>query len=187
MAEKLKIYTYGRKVLRKKASPVATFDKEIRALARAMLDTMHESNGIGLAAQQVGETVSLCTVDLPVNYDVSGENGLRLNPHVPMPLVLINPAIISSDGAAVATEGCLSFPEISIPVKRAFEVLLSFQDTDGAQHEFTVRGMLARVIQHEMDHLDGVLFIDRISVLRRTGLLPQLKKLEQAAKKAEKC
>ncbi len=177
----LDIFTYGHPVLRKKAEPVEKVNSQIRALADAMFKLMYERKGIGLAAQQVGKTMQICTLDLPATYDLIPETSERLNPHVTMPLVMINPQIVASTGVQTSDEACLSVPEIAGAVERAYEITVLFRDIRGGHRELTVKGMMARLIQHELDHLNGVLFVDRLSAFKRLTLSPQLHRLQRLA------
>jgi len=176
----LKVRTYGDSVLRKKAVPVERVDDDLRALAAEMVETMHADNGIGLAAEQVGRRESICVVDVPPELDLdSGRQ--RVNPGIDMPLVLINPKITdSSEDTDVAEEGCLSFPDISLPVRRAKTVNVRYMDLAGENNEITVRGLLARCVQHELDHLDGTLIIDRVPKIKQVSISGRLKKLKKS-------
>ncbi len=173
------VVTYGDSVLRKKAEPVKAFNADLRSLALDMIRTMHAANGVGLAAEQVGRTCSLCVIDVPPAADVEGEGGPRLNPMAPMPLIMANPRITARAGEMEGDEGCLSFPAIYGPVKRAYEVTVEYQDLDGIQRALTVRGLLSRAVQHELDHLRGVLLIDHFSVPRKLSLALSLKRLKK--------
>lgn len=175
----LDIQIYGSDVLREKALPVDAVDAGIRTLAQEMLETMYADNGIGLAAEQVGRRESVCVVDVPVELDLDCDN-CRLNPGVIMPLVLINPKITRrSDDESSCDEGCLSFPGMSLPVKRANAIDVRYLDLKGETNEISVRGLVARAIQHEMDHLAGVLIVDRTPKMKRLAAAGQLKKLKR--------
>ena len=174
---KRSVCIYGMPVLREPGRRIEEIDDAVRTLAQDMIETMHAARGIGLAAQQVGERLLLCVVDLPAEMDVDDE-GARGHPGAHMPMVLINPEIIaSSDDTSVLEEGCLSFPDITGAVERPWEVTVRYQDLDGAAREETYQGMLARVLQHEIDHLNGVLFIDRMSYIKKMALKGRLKRL----------
>ena len=181
---KLEIRKYGDPVLREKAEPVEKVDERIRALAKNMIETLHgDQGGVGLAAQQVGETVAVCVIEVPVEYDAD-DKGMRFNPDVKMPLVLINPEIIeASKETEVRDEGCLSFPDIYAPIARAHELIVAFDDLKGARKTLRAVGLLARAVQHEMDHLEGVLIVDRMSAVKKVTLAGRLKKLQAEAKK----
>ncbi len=176
---KLEILNYGHPMLRKKRRPISDITEATRQLARDMLDTMYDAVGVGLAAQQVGRTEALCVVDIPPGLDVVEEDGPPQNPDVPMPLILMNPEILESEGSIKGTEGCLSFPEIHLEIKRSETIRLAYTDLAGARCTIEVRGFLARAIQHEIDHLDGILFIDHVSEVRRLGMGGQLKRIKK--------
>ena len=174
---KLEIRKYGDPVLREKAEPVEKVDDRIRALAKDMIAAMHDDGGVGLAAQQVGETIAICVVEVPAEYDAD-DKGVRFNPDVKMPLVLINPEILeASKETEVRDEGCLSFPGIYAPVRRPVEIKLEFVDLNGKTQNLHLKHFVARVVQHEMDHLHGVLLVDRMGNLKKIALAGQLKRL----------
>ncbi len=176
---KLTVHLYGDPVLREKAAAIGTINEEIRTLARDMIETMRAASGVGLAAEQVGKTVSLCVVDLPADMDC-GEDGAPNNPDQSMPLILINPVILDAGKeTSIREEGCLSFPDIAGKIERPWSVTVRYKNLDGRDHEQAVHGMLARVVQHEIDHLNGVLFIDRMSHVKRLALKGRLKRLRQ--------
>jgi len=173
------IVKYANPVLRQRARPVEQFDDELRQLADDMVETMHGADGIGLAAQQIGKTLAICVVDIPEKGDCD-EDGNRLHPEVSMPLVLINPSVTtSSEQTSSYEEGCLSFPEITGPVIRPDDVTVDFQDLDGNPQSISAGHLLARCMQHEIDHLNGVLFIDRMSHVKRVALGGKLKRLKK--------
>ncbi len=171
----LKIRKYGEKVLRTKSQEVPVVTDALRTLADDMLKLMHEAQGVGLAAEQVGRTERLCVIDIPAGCDTV-ENEL-FNAPVRMPLVMFNPRIISSEGSQHDKEGCLSFPGVGGEVTRALQVTCQFLDADNNPQMVTARGFLARAIQHETDHLDGVLYIDRMTAMERLLHATRLKKL----------
>jgi peptide deformylase len=176
---RLTIHNYGDPVLREKAEPLTEVTEPIRKLAQDMIATMRAESGIGLAAQQVGKTMAVCVVELPPELDVD-ENEERMHPDVAMPLVLINPEVHVQAGAGTWTreEGCLSFPKINGKIERPWAITLSYTDLDGHRHEeCPFAGMLARVILHEVDHLNGVLFIDHMSHVKKMALKGRLKRL----------
>jgi peptide deformylase len=176
---KYPIRIYGDPVLRTPAEPIREVDDSIRALARDMLETMRAESGVGLAAQQIGKTIALCVVHVPKEYDVD-EEGRRLNPETTMPLVLINPKLAKvSEAADKAEEGCLSFPDIRGKIPRAVEITVEFLDTQGQPRRLDLQRFAARVVQHEIDHLNGVLFIDRMSRVRRVAINGQLKRMKK--------
>ena len=176
----IKIYTYGSPVLRVKAVPVADIDSGVKKLAGNMLELMLQKNGVGLAAQQVGKTIRIFVMFVPPKYDLDKSDGQRLNPEINDPLVMVNPVLKERKGAQSEKEGCLSVPEIFAPVHRAYEVSVSFLDLHGKQLQIKARGLMARVIQHELDHLDGILFVDRVSAIKKISLAAKLKKLKRA-------
>ncbi len=183
----LRICTYGEPVLRDKASPVREINDEIRELAERMITTMYENEtrGIGLAAPQVGVGLRLVTIDTsgdePPPPDASpGE--LLLEPR--MPLTLVNPEITAASSAtSVFNEGCLSIPEVAGDVVRPVSVRLKTQLLDGETIEIDCGGLLGRCLQHEIDHLDGILFVDRMTPEDRTEIAGELRDLERKAKK----
>lgn len=184
MTVKAQIRTYGDPVLRQKAVPVREVDRDIRRLVDDLLETMYAHQGLGLAAEQIGRTEAVCVVDVPPSADTDS-NGQRENPHVPMPLVLINPEILETAPEKVATEeGCLSFPGIYVPIERPAWVRLRALDRQGASRELTLRGLAARAALHEIDHLGGVLIVDRVSPLKRIALTGRLMRMKREARAA---
>ncbi|MCU0275883.1 MAG: peptide deformylase [Acidobacteria bacterium] len=155
-AEPLKICKYGDAVLKERAVEVRDIDQRIIDLAAAMAQTMHLAPGIGLAAPQVNESLQLVTIDLSV-----GEIPEEL-------LIVINPRIVEAEGFETSEEGCLSVPGYSLPVKRSARILLQATLLDGRELRAEFDGLKARVLQHEIDHLNGVLIVDRVSPLKRT-------------------
>ncbi len=173
----LEVCTYGNPILRKKAVKVTQFDTELRELAKRMLEAMHAECGIGLAAEQVGRTERMFVIDIPPENDL-GSDGQRENPATEMPLVFINPCITGhSDAIRIKPEGCLSFPGIFADVKRWYEVDAEYASLEGSLHPIHAKGLLARVIQHELDHLNGVLLVDRMSAAKKATLAGKLKRL----------
>jgi len=171
--------TYGDPVLRQKAEIILRIDGAIKALSGDMLRILNDRKGIGLAAQQIGQTIQICVVNIPGAIDVAVQDGPRLNPDVMFPLIMLNPVLVAKKGAQRETEGCLSVPEIWAPVNRAAEVTVTFLDIQGVQRELHARGLLARAIQHELDHLNGVLFVDRVSPVKKITLAGKLKRLRR--------
>ncbi|NLE65805.1 MAG: peptide deformylase [Lentisphaerae bacterium] len=176
---KLKLCTYGNPVLREPAAPVAEITGKLKSLAEGMFEVMYAKKGLGLAAQQVGQTVQVCVIDVPPEADMDKQGGARLNPGVAMPLVMFNPALVEKRGSNNGSEGCLSVPELYAPVLRAEEVTVEYVDLAGERRRLTARGMLARAIQHEMDHLDGVLFVDRMSAIKKISLAGTLRRMKR--------
>lgn len=160
-------------VLRQKAKPVTPAEAErVRALAPQMLATMYAAPGIGLAAPQVGVLLRLVVLDLQ-REESRG------------PMVLLNPEIIAaSRETAVREEGCLSLPGQFADVERPERVKLRWQDLEGKRHEMEADGLLSVCLQHELDHLDGVLFVDHLSVLKRNMILRKLAKEQKAKQRA---
>ena len=171
------IITYGNEMLRHKATPVPLVDEEVRRLVADMLESMYASRGVGLAAEQIGRTERICVIDVP--HDAEKEECREANAALAMPLVLINPEILASEGRQRNEEGCLSFPDISVPLTRANRVTVTYTDLDGFRQTCTACGLLARAIQHELDHLDGVLLVDRMSPMQRMSVAGQLKRLQK--------
>ena len=171
----LPILSYGNEVLREKTRPVEGVTPGIQNLARDMLETMYHAEGVGVASNQVGRTESLCVVDVPGQAEKPGHRDA--NAAVQMPLVMINPEITATAGSQRNSEGCLSFPDVHVMITRPEEVTVAYTGLDGARQTLTARGLLARAIQHEVDHLNGVLLIDRMSPLQKIAVNGQLKRL----------
>ena len=163
----LRIVHYNESVLRKKGEKVSRFDDTLRQLAKDMIATMHDAGGIGLAAQQVGRAVQLCVVDLrEADADFTWNlDGTHLPLDLFMPMVIANPVITVAKGAPeeIFEEGCLSFPKIRGDVPRPEAIKVKYKDEFGAEHTLACNGLFARCIQHEADHLNGVLFIDHMA------------------------
>ena len=179
---KLRIFQYGDPILRAKGKRVENIDEHIREMAQNMIETMQAANGVGLAAQQVGEAIQLTVLDISQSEDrPSGmkSNGQEVDLKAAMPLVLINPAIELGRETERGTEGCLSFPEITGEIDRSKSIMVRAQNLEGKMVEFEASGLLARAIQHEVDHLNGVLFIDRMSSAAKVGLSSRLKRLQK--------
>ena len=176
------IRKYGDPALRIKGKPVAELDGKVRELADNMLETMRAANGIGLAAQQVGEALQLTVVDVSAVEDrpsTMAWNGREVNPNDYMPLIILNPRIQTGPEKEIASEGCLSFPEISADIERAGWAKVEAQTLDGERVEIEATGLLARALQHEIDHLNGILFIDRMSSAAKASLSSKLKRLQK--------
>lgn len=171
----LKVFKYGEKVLRQKAEPVAAVDERLRKLASDMVETMHEAKGVGLAAEQVGRLEKMCVIDIPQGCDEPEDEAF--NAPIPMPLKLWNPEIIAQEGSQRDKEGCLSFPNVGGSLTRAAQVTCQYLDDENRPQIITARGFLARAIQHEIDHLNGVLYIDHMSAVERLAFAGKLKKL----------
>ncbi|MBF0408381.1 MAG: peptide deformylase [Candidatus Riflebacteria bacterium] len=156
-----KIHRIGEELLRKESEPVKEINDSIKNLVKDMFETMHEANGVGLAAPQIGQNIRLFVIDVDNN-----------------PLVFINPRIKKMTGKETAEEGCLSVPGLRECVQRATRVTAEAFDIDGHSFEIKAEGLAARAIQHELDHLDGVLFVDRISKSRKNQIRYKLEQLE---------
>lgn len=164
--------------MRESFKKITVFDDELKSLAGDMIETMRASRGVGLAAQQVGETRSICVIEVPEEYDVD-EDGTRLNPDISMPWVLINPVISEPSRRTDShEEGCLSFPDVRGNIVRPVSIRLTYQDLEGVEHDTEVHDFIARVVQHEVDHLNGVLFIDRMSPAKKISIRNRLKRLK---------
>ena len=180
---KLDIETYGADALRKPARRVEKVTDEIRALAKDMLETMYDAEGVGLAAEQVGRDESICVIDVPADADKSKE-AAKFNAGIAMPLVMVNPEILSREGSQRGNEGCLSFPDIHGQVTRAMQVTFRYTDLDGETRTATARGLLARAVQHELDHLAGKLMVDHFSQLQKMAVNGKLRRLASANQQA---
>lgn len=179
------IRIFGDPVLREKARPVEVFGDEIRKLGEEMITIMRQADGCGLAAQQIGETRAICVIEVPPEYD-QDEEGKPLNPELTMPMILINPVISAGSRKTESRdEGCLSFPGIRGSITRPVGIHVDCHDEHGQRKSFDVQGFAARVIQHEVDHLNGVLFIDRMSTAKRFTLKGRLNKLQRGEEVSE--
>jgi peptide deformylase len=165
----LPIYLYGNDVLKKKAKEVTEITDADIKLVKDMFETMHESNGIGLAANQVGELKQILVVDISDMKDGEGTK----------PMAVINPEIVDEEGEWEMEEGCLSIPDVREKVLRAEKIRLKYNDINMNDCEVEADGMLARVLLHEIDHLNGVLFIDHLTSTKRTLLRSRLKKISK--------
>jgi peptide deformylase len=166
----LKIVKYPEPVLSQPGEPVTEFNDELRQLVADLFETMYAAQGIGLAAPQVGVSKRLTVIDLSMGKEPKDK------------LVLINPEIILSEGKLYEEEGCLSFPEIREKVVRAAKVRIRAQNEHGKWFEMDGEELLSRALQHEIDHLDGVLFIFRMSPLKRNLNLRKIRKLQSEGK-----
>ena len=186
---RLSILQYGDPILRTKGKPIDKIDPRIRELAQNMVETMHAANGVGLAAQQIGEALQLTVLDVSEVEDRPSTmklNGESIDPKIAMPLVLINPQIDLGAETEKGTEGCLSFPEITGEIVRAKSITVRAQNLDGEPIEIETTGFLARAVQHEVDHLDGILFIDRMSTAAKISLSSKLKRLQKETRSGAK-
>jgi peptide deformylase len=185
---KLAILRYGDPMLRAKGRRVEKIDDRIRELAANMLETMRAANGIGLAAQQIGEAWQLTVIDVSQVEDRPSTmqiNGKEVDPKGAMPLVLINPELELHGESEIGVEGCLSFPEITGEIERPASVIARAQTLNG-EIEFEAGGLLARALQHEVDHLNGILFIDRMSSAAKAALASRLKRLQKETKRGQR-
>jgi len=171
----LKVVKYGDAILREKTQTVAVVTDAIRKLADDMVETMHKAKGVGLAAPQVARRERLCVIDMPAECDT--EEDAAFNAPIPMPFVLVNPEIVAQEGSVCDKEGCLSFPDVGGKITRAEQVTVQYLDLDNRPQMVTARGYLARAVQHETDHLNGVLYIDHMTAVERLTCAAKLKKL----------
>jgi peptide deformylase len=182
----LPILQYGDPILRAKGNRIEEIDDHIRGLIANMIETMHAANGVGLAAQQIGEALQLTVLDVSQIEDRPSTlklNGKDADPKTAMPLVLINPEIELLDETEVGVEGCLSFPEITGDIERAKSVTARAQTLEGGTIQIEASGFLARAIQHEDDHLNGILFIDRMNSAAKAALSSRLKRMQKETKR----
>jgi peptide deformylase len=164
------ILKYGDMVLHEKARPVEAVTPEIERLVDDMIETMYAAPGVGLAAPQVGVNLRVFVVDISVGRDLAG------------PIVMINPEFVERDGMQLEEEGCLSVPGFNATVVRPSRVVVKGLDRSGAEHQREGTGLLARAFQHEMDHLDGMLFVDRLRGIKRDLIVRRIRKLTRAGR-----
>lgn len=176
---KLRIFTYPDIVLSQRAKPIERVEKPIQKLAEDMLETMYDAPGIGLAANQVGILERIIVLD--TDYEVDGETEIIRNRK---PIVVINPKIISQEGSIAIEEACLSCPEYAAEVKRAKKIKLEYQDIDGTTKTLSAEDLQAVAIQHEIDHLEGKLFIERLSPFKTESAKKKLVKERNAREAA---
>jgi len=162
------IVKYGNEVLAKVAAPVNVFDGELEKLVADMFETMYAAHGVGLAAPQIGISKHLCVIDTSVS-DTTGAK-----------LVLANPVIVAVEGRQVLEEGCLSLPDFRAETPRPLRATVKAQDLQGREFTMTGEGLLARAFCHETDHLNGTLFIQHLSALKRESIRRKIRKLEKA-------
>ena len=166
-----KILKYGEPMLERRADPVTDFDTpELRELIGDMWETMYAAKGVGLAAPQIGSSTRISVIDVSVGEDETKK------------IVIINPEILSSEGTQTGEEGCLSIPGFREPVTRANQVIVRAQNEKGEAVELSGEELLARAFQHEIDHLNGVLFINHLSTLKRDIIRRKIKKLQKIEK-----
>jgi peptide deformylase len=164
-----KILKYGEPILERRADPITDFDTpELRELIGAMWETMYAAKGVGLAAPQIGSSTRISVIDVSVGEDETKK------------IVIINPEILSSEGTQTGEEGCLSIPGFREPVTRANQVMVRAQNERGETIELSGEELLARAFQHEIDHLNGILFINHLSTLKRDIIRRKIKKLQKA-------
>jgi peptide deformylase len=183
---KLPILQYGDPILRAKGKRIEKIDERIRQLTQDMIETMYAANGVGLAAQQVGEALQLTVIDVSQVEDRPSTmklNGTGVDPRTAMPLVLINPEIKLVAETELAMEACLSFPEITGEIERAKSVTIRAQTLEDGQIEIEASGLLGRAIQHEVDHLNGILFIDRMNSAAKAALSSRLKRMQKETRR----
>jgi peptide deformylase len=170
----LEIIKYGHPVLREKGKRIDAVTQEVRHLAAEMIETMYAAEGVGLAAQQVGCALMLTVIDV-----TPSEQPWTMSPKLPMPLILLNPVLSKPQGEQVGAEGCLSIPEVNAQIRRAAQVTVQARTLDGSEVQFDCTGLLARAAQHEVDHLNGILFVDRMDAATRASFAGKLKKMQK--------
>jgi peptide deformylase len=185
----LEVVKYGHPALRQKGARIEKITPEMQTLIADMFDTMYSAKGVGLAAQQVGRALQLTVVDVrgaterPSTLELDGKEADVL---AFMPLVLINPVVKGLGDPVAGSEGCLSFPEIFAEIERPPQAEVRATNQKGEEILFRCGGLLARAIQHELDHLNGILFIDRMARADKAELKPELEKLQADTKAALK-
>ena len=183
----LEVVKYGRPVLRQKGALIEKLTPEIKQLLEDMFETMHDRHGVGLAAQQIGKALQLTVIDVrdakdrPSTLELDGKSA---DADVLMPLVLINPEIKPYGETIPGAEGCLSFPEVFGEIPRPEFVEVKALDADFKPIEFRAGGLLSRAVQHEVDHLNGILFIDRMDKKTKDELRDELDELQAETKAA---
>lgn len=183
----LEVIQYGHPVLRQKGARIEAFNGPLKKLIADMFETMYAAKGVGLAAQQVGQALQLTVIDVRGATDRPSTLELEGKPadvHDFMPLVLLNPVVKPMAEAVEGPEGCLSFPEIFADIARAESADVTALNEKGQPLAFRCGGLLARVVQHEVDHLNGILFIDRMATETKRELKPELEALQAATKAA---
>lgn len=160
-----KIYQYPEKVLRKETEKVTAFNDQLNELVEEMAETMYDAPGIGLAAPQIGKSLKLIVVDITEDSEEEKEY-----------MALINPKIIEHNGTQIDEEGCLSVPELTAKVERYKSITVAYQDLQGIEKKLSTKDRFAVVLQHEIDHLNGILFIDHLSPLKRKLYKKKVKK-----------
>lgn len=174
---KYEILTYGNGALREKAEKVEAVTEEIKELALDMLETMYAESGVGLAAEQIGKNEAIFVIDiLPPPENLKYTERLMDN-DIKMPLVAVNPVVIDHEGECVCKEGCLSVPGITASITRSEKVTLQYLDLNGEPQVLKAEGLLADAIQHENDHLNGILIVDRMTPMQKVLYKGKLKKM----------
>jgi peptide deformylase len=184
---RLPILQYGDPTLRAKGKRIEQADDQIRELAANMIETMRAANGVGLAAQQVGEALQLTVLDISQVEDRPSTmkfNGRPVDPKTAMPLVLVNPELTLGNETRTGTEGCLSFPEVTGEIERSEFVHARAENLEGTAIEIEATGLLARALQHEVDHLNGILFIDRMSSAAKASWASRLKRMQKETQRS---
>jgi peptide deformylase len=185
----LEIVTFGHPVLRQKGAKIEQITPEVKKLVDNMMETMKDAHGVGLAAQQIGQALQLAVIDVRGIEDRPSTlelNGKPADVDAFMPLVLLNPEVKPVNDPVKGPEGCLSFPEIYADIERPESVDVTVTTLDGKTKTFRAGGLLSRAIQHENDHLNGILFIDRMDRRTKQDLKPEIDDLQAATKKALK-
>lgn len=178
----LDIVKYGNSVLRAKGVKADPKDPKFQKLSADMLQTMEHANGVGLAAQQIGIPVQLAVIDVrdvedrPSTMEVDGKPVVMEDF---MPMILLNPELELGEEKEEGIEGCLSFPEVTGEIMRSVRVKVKAQQLNGSSIQFEATGLLSRALQHEVDHLNGILFIDRMNAAQKAGLAGKLKRLQR--------
>ena len=178
----LDIVKYGNSVLRAKGVKIDKPDASTEKLVADMLETMEAANGVGLAAQQIGMPIQLAVIDVtgvedrPSTMEVDGK---AVKVEEQMPLILLNPVLELGPDKEDGIEGCLSFPEVTGEISRSKRVKVKANRLNGTPMEFEASGLLARALQHEVDHLNGILFIDRMNAAQKAGIAGRLKRLQK--------
>jgi peptide deformylase len=181
----LKVVKYGHPALRQKGARINAVTSDVKKLVGDMFETMYAYKGVGLAAQQIGQPLQLTVIDVrgvtdrPSSMEINGKS-VDVVDH--MPMVLINPEVAPVDDPVTGPEGCLSFPEIYADITRPKSVDVKALDKDGKPIQFRCDGLLAKAVQHEVDHLNGILFIDRMDKKTKEEIRPELDVLQMETK-----
>ena len=176
-----------KKTLKTRCHAIKIFSPALKQLAADMFETMHAANGVGLAAQQIGEPLQLTVLDVSQVEERPSTmklNGKEVDPKTAMPLILLNPQLTLSRETSIGPEGCLSFPEITGEIERSDSVTAHGETLEGEVIEIEATGLLARALQHEVDHLNGILFIDRMSSAAKASWASRLKRLQKETQRS---